>query len=191
MSVIQAAWPISGYPARAPFAPRPLVMTVEPDQRPWRMRCPGCGDSDLVAIEHLALGIAGGMRGKLEGAACHYRCLSCDTRSQAITLACSSVADPAGVGHCEPRFLAQLPDETEHFAATAASGEVWRIVRRHYRTGSLPGGDGPLLPRGPFIVDHHLFGPAKRLSAGAGAVALLERLAPAARDFAHGLASRR
>ncbi|MFG1270575.1 hypothetical protein V5F40_21735 [Xanthobacter sp. DSM 14520] len=160
-------------------------------------RCASCWSSDIVLVEHGRLvipGLPSELHDRVEASFTDYGC-SCGARSHQLTLACVSVPDPCGIGHCSPDDLVQQPDATEHFLAAAESGEEWSITRRHYRTGRMPFGGAALLPRGPFVADLHRFGPLKgtmnRLGTSAGAIKLMERLAPAAGRFLHAQSSSR
>lgn len=200
MNAVQAVWPA---PARRSFGQRllkasPLVMKTEQVAEARPPRCASCWSSDIHLVEQGRLvipGLPSELHGRVEASFTDYGCPSCGAHSHQLTLACVSVPDPCGIGHCSPEDLVQEPDATEHFLASAESGEEWSITRRHYRTGRMACGGAALLPRGPFVADLHRFGPLKgtmrRLSTSAGAIKLMERLAPAAGRFLHAQPSSR
>lgn len=176
--------PVSPGGGRALFRQTPLQFTAARQTLPVLVpQCPHCGCIDLRVTARIPVSLATEGLEHAGAYAIALQCTQCEAEACAVSYYCASIPDPAGAGHCQSEVLEQIADERHQFQAEATSSEVWTINRRIYRSGRRRQGREPLLLRGPFVIDQHLFPAMRRLSAIAGVRSLLERLAVPAAAF--------
>lgn len=76
----------------------------------------------------------------------------------------TTVTDPSDDDYFCVSNLVQIPDKYQMYKAEAPGIEPWVLSRRWYDTGQLheslkPEEGAVRLPKGPFVVDYHHFGP--------------------------------
>lgn len=141
--------------------------------------CPWCSEREPIELSRAAAFDmrAMGLNGPIGMDRVMFGC-TCGRLSQGVALYCASVEDPAGMGHYNAGLFAQKPNHVTISACTLGAFPHWFTIRREYVTGELVDSGQPCLPRGPFVIEEHLRGPAKapiaqaEISAWAAAVLL-------------------
>jgi hypothetical protein len=161
-------------PFRTPSAPMDFRLSpVDPAPlSPWACyQCPACQstdtywtDGDSVYVPVLPEGIAD--YNDIDTTLMVGECRACEQPLFIYEFAFTNVTNPDGDFMFCLANIAQEPDRYEVFHAEADGLAPWILSRRWYTTGKMPKGAPPQLPKGPFVVDFHQFGPFPLAEAG-------------------------
>ena len=155
-------------PFKKPEAPIKFVLTPNSNDR-YRdhYRCPHCGagcikfrDGDSIGVPVLPDGIHD--YNDVDTALLVGSCANCGTDYFVYEFGFTTLTDPVNDTPFCVDNIAQIPDSVELFHASAEGLASWAVSRLFFETGKLPEGRfevSRLLPKGPFIVDVHHFGP--------------------------------
>lgn len=158
-------------PFTAPDAPVAFKLTpIEPGEYPYgsHYACPACGskdirwtDGDSISVPVLPVGIT--HYDDIDTSLMVGACQSCQQHLYFYEFGFTTVTDPCDEGLFVVPNIAAHPDRIECFKAEAEAGNVqpWVVSRLTYVTGKKDDKGFVPLPKGPFMVDYHQFGPFK------------------------------
>ncbi|MEX6780503.1 hypothetical protein [Pseudomonas aeruginosa] len=155
---------------RVPKAPVEFTLTpIEQNDkaRQWaEYHCPSCNaaslewhDGDSVPVPVLPEGIDS--YGLIDTGLMVGHCKHCSQPVYIYEFGFSTVDNPQDdMAFCVWNLLYE-PDSFQVFRAEAEGHAPWIVSRLDYRTGATADGDTLPLPKGPFVIDFHQFGPFK------------------------------
>jgi hypothetical protein len=150
-------------------APAPIDFTLTPfDQGGYMAEyaCPKCRSNDLyfhdgdsVGVPVLPEGI--GSYDQLDTGSMVGTCKSCDEPIYFYEFGFTTVPNPNDDEVFSVGNLPQSPDRFQLFYAHAEGHDPWIVSRLFFDTGKLAASNSDVtrLPKGPFVVDYHQFGP--------------------------------
>lgn len=130
--------------------------------------CPTCGskairwtDGDSIGVAVLPQGI--GHYDDIDTSLMVGTCEGCQEPLYFYELGFTTVTDPCADGMFVVTNIVANPDRVECFKAEDEAGAIqpWVVSRISYVTGKKVDGGFVSLPKGPFMVDYHQFGPFK------------------------------